>query len=129
VNSQNNRYWSAENPRLIHELPLHDEGIGVWCVISAHRITKPIFYNNTVNATRYVNNILSPFFAELTEEERLYGISQQDSATAHTAYISLETLREVFSDCIISRGLWPPRSPDLAPCDLYLWRSLKDKMH
>jgi hypothetical protein len=21
---------------------------------------------------------------------------------------------------VISRGLWPPRSPDLIPCDLYL---------
>jgi hypothetical protein len=29
VNSQNNRYWSAENPRLIREFPLHDEKIGV----------------------------------------------------------------------------------------------------
>jgi hypothetical protein len=38
VNSQNNRFWSAENPRHIHEFPLHDEKIGVWCAISASRI-------------------------------------------------------------------------------------------
>jgi hypothetical protein len=25
VNYQNNRDWSAENPELIHELPVHDE--------------------------------------------------------------------------------------------------------
>jgi hypothetical protein len=43
LNSQNKWYWSAENPRLIHELPLHYEKIGVWCAISAHRITGPIF--------------------------------------------------------------------------------------
>jgi hypothetical protein len=25
--------------------------------------------------------------------------------------------------------LWPARSPDLNPCDLYLWRNLKDKVY
>jgi hypothetical protein len=37
VNSQNSRYWSAESPGLIHELPLHDEKTGVWCAMSARR--------------------------------------------------------------------------------------------
>jgi hypothetical protein len=37
-------------------------------------------------------NILHPFFAELTEEERLYSVFQKDSATAHTAHVSLEAL-------------------------------------
>jgi hypothetical protein len=52
-----------------------------------------------------MNNILSPFFAELTEEERLFGVFQLDSATAHTANVSLEALRKVFGDHIISRSL------------------------
>jgi hypothetical protein len=75
-----------------------------------------------------VNNILSPFFAKLTEEERQNGVFQLDSATAHTAYVCLQALH-VSSDHIISHGLWPPRSPDLVPCGFYLWASLKDKMH
>jgi hypothetical protein len=54
-----------------------------------------------------VNNILSPFFTKLTEEERLYGVFQLDSATADMAYASLEALREFFGDHIISHGLWP----------------------
>jgi hypothetical protein len=29
ANSQNNRYWSAENPHSIHELPLYDVKIRV----------------------------------------------------------------------------------------------------
>jgi hypothetical protein len=111
VISHNNRYCSAENTRLIHELPQHQK-ICVWCAISARRIIGPIFYDNTVNAARYVNNIRSPFFVKLTAEERLYGVFQQDSATANTAYVSSEALREVFGDRMISRGLWPPRSPD-----------------
>jgi hypothetical protein len=108
VNSQN----SAENPRFVQEFPLHDEKIGVWCAISARRIIGPIFYDDTFNSARYMNNVQSPVFTKLTEEERLYGVFQQDSATAHMLYISLEALWEVFSDRIISRGLWPPHFPD-----------------
>jgi hypothetical protein len=120
MNSQNSWYWSAENLRCFHKLPLHDEKIGVWSVICARRIIRPIFYNDTVNASRYMNNILRPFFTKLTEEERLYSVFQQDSATANMAYISLEALWEVFGDHIISHGLWPPRSPNLTPCDFNL---------
>jgi hypothetical protein len=69
VNSQNNWYWSAENPRFIHEFPLHHKRIGVWYAISARSIFGPIFYNDTVNAARYVDNILSPSSAKLTEDK------------------------------------------------------------
>jgi hypothetical protein len=113
----------------IHELPLHDEKIGVWCAMSAHTVIGPIFYDHTFNAVRYVNNILCPFFAKVTDEESLYGVFQQDSATAHMAYVSLEALREVFDDHVISRGLWPPCSLDLTPCDFYLWGSLRVKVY
>jgi hypothetical protein len=72
-----------------------------------------------------VNNILSPFFAKLTEEERLYCVFQLDPATAYMAYVSLEAQRKVFGDRIISRGFCPPCSPDLVPCGFYLWGKFK----
>jgi hypothetical protein len=62
VNSQNSRNWSAENPGFIQELALHDERMGVWCAISARRIIRTIFYDDTVNAARYVNNNHKPIF-------------------------------------------------------------------
>jgi hypothetical protein len=73
-----------------------------------------------VNAATYMNSILYPFFGKLTEEERLYGVFQQDSTTAYMAHASLEALRLVFSNRIISHGMWPPRSPKLT-CEFYLW--------
>lgn len=89
-----------------HKLSLHDEKVVVWCVISAHRIIGCIFYDDIFSiAARYMNNILSPFFMEITEEERLYGVFQQDSVRAYMAHMSLETLQEVFDDCIISCNL------------------------
>jgi hypothetical protein len=34
-----------------------------------------------------------------------------------------------FGDRIISRGFWPVRSRDLAPCDFYLCGNLKDRVY
>ncbi|GFG35962.1 hypothetical protein Cfor_02926, partial [Coptotermes formosanus] len=29
----------------------------------------------------------------------------------------------------VSKGLWPPRSPDLSTCDFYVWGYLKGKVY
>jgi hypothetical protein len=63
------------------------------------------------------------------EEEKAYSYFMQDGDTAHTATYSINVLNEVFEDRLISRGLWPARSPDLNPCYFYLWRNLKDKVY
>ena len=35
VDLQNNKNWSARNPVLIHEVPLHSMKVSVWCAVSA----------------------------------------------------------------------------------------------
>ncbi|KAJ4430119.1 hypothetical protein ANN_22329 [Periplaneta americana] len=35
VNSRNSRYWCAENPNGVYEVPHYDRKIGVWCAVSA----------------------------------------------------------------------------------------------
>jgi hypothetical protein len=55
VNSQNIQYWAAENPHLMHEQPLQDKKIGVWCAVSGTRIIGPIFIDRTVNTEIYMN--------------------------------------------------------------------------
>ena len=48
----------------------------------------------------------------------------QDSATCYTAEATLDVLRPVFDDRIISRKadvVWPQRSCDMTPLDYYLW--------
>jgi inhibitor of nuclear factor kappa-B kinase subunit alpha len=129
VNTQNSRYWSDSNPRLIHEVPLHDSKIGVWCGFRQDKIVGPIFFEGTINSQRYILSIHRPFFELLNEHNRRFAFFQQDSATPHTARDSIEELRQVFRDRIISRGLWPARSPDLNPCDFYLWGNLKQKVY
>ena len=57
---------------------------------------------------------------------------QQDGATCHTAKATLDVLRPVFEDRIISRRadvVWLPQSCDLTPLDYHLWGAVKDKCY
>jgi predicted transcriptional regulator len=128
VNSQDTRYWSAENPHNLHQVPLHDQKIGVWCAVSASRIIGPIFFDTTVNTDVYFQ-IFENFYYQLTENERQQCFSQKDGATCHTSHHSLTRIHETFTEKrTVSKGLWPPRSPDLSSCDFYLWGYLKVKV-
>lgn len=59
-------------------------------------------------------------------------IFQQDGAPAHYYGMVREYLTLVFGDNWIGRGgpiPSPARSPDLTPCDYYLWGYLKSKVY
>ena len=57
---------------------------------------------------------------------------QQDGATAHITQRTMRYLRELFPRHIISHCgdiSWPAWSPDLAPCDFFLWGYLKEEVY
>lgn len=140
VNKQHFRYWAENNPRQIHERPLHSPKVTVWCAISKFGVIGPYFFEEngqtvTVNAERYVSmldNFFEPQLEELMEETNMGDIwFQQDGATAHTARVSMTKLRQMFPTHLVSlRGdlRWPARSPDLSICDFFLWGYLKEKV-
>jgi len=66
---------------------------------------------------------------QLDDEELSIGYFQQDGATSHTSHASMAEIQSFFSDCIISKGLWPPRSPNLMPPDYFLRGYLKGRVH
>ena len=71
-------------------------------------------------------------FTKLKEEDISNIWFQQDSATCHTVKATLDVLRPVFENRIISRRadvVWSPRSCDLIPLDYYLWDAVKDKYY
>jgi hypothetical protein len=49
-----------------------------------------------MNSNLCVNDILNPFFSQLTAEERQHGYVQQDNDTAHTANATMVAIWEVF---------------------------------
>jgi hypothetical protein len=57
---------------------------------------------------------------------------QQDGATVHTARATMDLLRQLFGERIISRNSqinWPPRSPDLSAPYYFLWGYLKERVY
>jgi hypothetical protein len=79
------------------------------------------------NAEAY-QELIQKFIALLKVDERNCWF-QQDSATAHTAASAMEILHEFFGEKLISKGLWPPKSPDLTSPDFFLWSYLKDTVY
>jgi len=126
INSQNARYWSSQNPHLIHERPLQPQKIGVWVVMSSERIFVN-FFHSTVTSEVYCR-MIDAFIETLTEEEVFGAWFQQDNAPAHTSKKALKHLEMYFGYRVISQGLWPARSPDLTPPDFFLWGYLKDRV-
>lgn len=66
---------------------------------------------------------------KLSDTDKRFGYFQQDSATAHTSSASLTFLQTMFGSRIISKDLWPPRSPDLTSPDFHLWGAMKNKIY
>jgi len=128
VNSQNSRIWASENPKAIHEEPHHSEKIGVWCGMSRRRIIGPNCFEETIKTTAYIE-IFNTFVNQLDDEELSIGYFQQDGATSHTSLASMAEIQSFFGDRVISKTLWPHRSPDLTPPDYFLWGYLKGRVY
>ena len=88
-----------------------------------------IFFENeqaeavTVNGDRYRAMLNEFLFTKIAEKDIGNIWFHKDGATYHTAEATLDVLRPVFEDRIISRRtdvVWPPQSCELAPFDYYL---------
>jgi hypothetical protein len=51
--TQDDRYWSPQNPHLTDEVLLRPVKVGVRCPVSA-RIVGPVFFKETINCWRYL---------------------------------------------------------------------------
>ena len=57
---------------------------------------------------------------------------QKDEPLAHTARVTIEMLKTVFQNRLIScfgDVPWAPRPPDLTPLDIFLWGYLKKQVY
>ncbi|GBN05921.1 hypothetical protein AVEN_261888-1 [Araneus ventricosus] len=115
VNKQNFRYCSPNNPKQIHEQPHHSERVTVWCAVADFWVIGTYFFQEnsktvTVTSACYVDmlrNFLHGSYVTyphnlLYEHGNLVVWFQQEGATAHTAGLSMDLLKEKFQKCLIS---------------------------
>ena len=130
INKQNNRVWLKSRPTDGIERPLQDQKVLVWCAFSASKIYGPYFFEESVNQHNYLEmlqNFFWPLHQRVPHPQKYY--FQQDGATPHTARVVQDWLSEKFEDRFIDKSMWPPRSPDINPCDFYLWGYLKSVVY
>ena len=98
VNKQNCRIWGTEHPHAYIEKPMPPRGI-----------IGSFFFENeqgeavTVNGDHYQVMLNEFLFTKIEEEDIANTGFQQDGATCRTAEATLDVLRLVFVDRIISR--------------------------
>ena len=90
----------------------------------------PYFFETTVNQHTYIDMLKTFFWPKhlRTADYKNYYF-QQDGATAHTATMVQYWLKSKIGEKFIDKKKYPPRSPDLNPCDYYLWGYLKSRVY
>ena len=133
VNRHNCRYWSTDNPHWYHEQPLHSERTTVWAAISTSKVFGPFFFDNSINSDRYLEMLKSEFYPTLSKTEKKTMVFMHDGAPPHWGLCVRTWLDQHFPQRWMGRGSptkpWPPRSPDLTPCDFFLWGFIKSKVY
>jgi hypothetical protein len=83
-------------------VPLHSENVGVWCAVCLRRIICPIFFHETVNCGHYVNDILNPFFNQLTAEMlfRHHALFPVSSLVERTVFVEKAVLEDFTMPCV-----------------------------
>ena len=138
VNRQNNRTYSPlkQPPKNFIQKKFCREKVSVWMgLCGSGLVVGPIFYQDNLNANKYLDMLNNEIIPSLQEG---YGVRfqriwwMQDGAPCHRGIIVKNRLKDVFGDRIIGVGHdveWPPRSPDLTPCDFFLWGHLKNEVY
>ena len=132
-NKQNTCIWGTEHPHAIQEHVRDSPKVDVFCAISKKCVYWPFFFEGTtVNSEAYLARLQNWLTELLFEGERADFIFQQDGAPPHWSFnerqylnatLQNKWIRRAGNDCVLLH--WPPRSPDLTPCDFFLWGYVK----
>lgn len=137
VNKQNFRFWAKENPHYVISKTKNPIKVMVWAAIS----TRGVFYtfiDGTLNSATYKELLEKKWypFAENSDVIKEYWF-MQDGAAPHRTQTVFESLYSKYGVRVIGLGYvkfagggveWPSNSPDLNPCDFFLWGYLKEKV-
>ena len=102
--------------------------IAVFFSKSGHVVTVPLQERKTVNAEWYINTclpkVLEAWCVKHPRASTRRLLLHHDNASAHTAAATLDYLQENGVQLVTH----PPYSPDLAPCDFFLFPAVKKEL-
>lgn len=143
VNSQNVRRYAprGEPPNFNYDRKDSRSKHNVWIGLCGNGVLfGPYFFEGTITGMNYLQMLNEELFPQLLNTfggqfhnghfSRLWWF--QDGAPAHRLNQVQEWLSEFFPNHIVALNReteWPPRSPDLTPCDYFLWGYLKSKVY
>lgn len=135
-NIHNEHWWAFNNPHLVRET--HHQvrfSANVWAGIINNKIIGPVFIDGPLTGQRYLE-MISTTIESLIEDVPLGYLNnfyyQHDGAPPHYAASVRDYLNNKYGENWIGRGgpiPWPTRSPDLTPCDFYLWGEVKRRVY
>lgn len=136
VNRHNVRIWATENPTAVIEHERDSPKLNVFCAISVTKVYGPFFFmEKTVTGITYLDMLQNWLFPQIEDDSDDF-IFVQDGAPPHFSQHVRRYLNNTIPGRWIGRGgaedqlyrLWPPRSPDITPCDFYLWGYVKERV-
>lgn len=135
-NYHNNHVYATENPLAIRRRAHQQRfGVNLWAGVNSANIIGPFILPERLDAEAFLH-FLQHDFQNLLEDVPLAVMRrmwfQMDGAPAHYGRHVRAWCDEEFFNRWIGRGgavAWPPRSPDLTPCDFFLWGHLKNLVY
>jgi hypothetical protein len=135
VNCCNVRIWGSENPHAYVEHHRDSPKVNVFYAISNQKVYSPFFFaEETVTDMTYLDMLQLWLMPQLQNIPMF--IFQQEGSPTHFHHEVHQYLNTVspgrWIGCASGNDqpllLWPPRSPDIKPCDFFLWGYVKDQV-
>ena len=133
VNRHNCHYWVAHDPEVTVEKMQNRPKVTVWCGMTATRVIGPYLLRDTMNAERclqMLEDYVWPIVSGWENIDEL--VFMHDGAPPHFALSVRAWLDQKFPGRWLGRRgphEWPARSPDLTPCDFFLWGWAKEEVY
>ena len=138
VNKQNDRWWAAAPPDYKIGQVAHPQRLTVFAAIHATKGIVFCFMKGIIDTVKYIEALDDELFPKIMSRGlggADFDIWHQDGASCHISHQSMAFLGEQNFLAIVSKNAtsegsleWPPCSPDLNPCDAFLWGYLKARV-
>ena len=132
VNRHNVRIWGLQNPHGALEHERDSPKVNVFCALSQTKVHGPFFFaENAVTGVTYLAMLQNWLLPQMSE----------DFPTGRSPPHRHRDVRHFLNESVPQRWIgrvgkedlalqfWPPRFPDLTPCDFFLWGFVKEAVY